>query len=84
VKCKFIPQLEVSDKVLLNYHSYDIIGESRWDLFEWASDSAILTEDAEWAGQIGENFDWNGEQFKILSKIINLDKFTTSFHLRHL
>lgn len=84
ITTNFIPHLEISDKVLFSYRSYDLGETSLWDQFDWASDTASLPEDAEWAGESGEIFDWQNEEFKILSKITNLDKFTTDFVLRRL
>lgn len=86
IEAKFTPQLEVSDKVLFNYHSYSLEGEvNLWDTQDWASDTATLPDDGlSWAGEEGENFDWNDVPFKILSKQTNLDKFTSTFILRRI
>jgi hypothetical protein len=76
VKAKFTPQLEISDKVLFSYRSYDLAETTLWDQFNW--------DEAEWAGEAGEIFDWADIEFKILSKKTNLDNFTTEFILRRL
>jgi hypothetical protein len=86
IQSKFCPQLEISDKVLFNYRSYSLEGEEDlWDQKDWASDTATLPDDGlTWAGLIGENFDWNNVPFKIISKEVDLDRFSNSFILRKL
>ena len=68
LKTKFCPQLEVSDKILLNYRSYVLQDVMLWDISKWATDAAYLPEDSEWADESGENFDWTNVEFKILSR----------------
>ena len=85
VLTKMCPQLEISDKISFSYRSYDLTSdETIWNTFDWASATANLPADAEWADESGENFDWNGVPFKIISKILDLDKFTNMFILRKL
>lgn len=73
---KFTPQLEISDKVLLYYRSYDLAGATLWDGFDWDGE--------DWADESGENFDWNGIAFKVLSKETRLEDFTTTLVLREI
>lgn len=85
ITAKFTPQLEVLDKVTLNYHSYDLAETSIWDQFDWASASATAPDDGgNWALEDGENFDYDNIEFKVLSRKTDLDKFTTTFQLRRI
>lgn len=84
LKTKFCPQLEVSDKILLNYRSYVLQNVMIWDVADWATDAAYLPEDAEWADEKGENFDWTDIPFKILSRQTNLDNFSNVFVIKRL
>lgn len=70
----FIPHLDISDRVGVNYRSYDITKASLWDQMFWDIDN--------WDAEEGENFEFEDEQFKILSISTNLDQFTTTFKLR--
>lgn len=82
---KFIPHIEVLDKIALSYHSYDLASEanSLWDIMMWASAAAVQPDDGgNWALESGENFDYNEAQFKVLSKSTSLDDFTTTLTLR--
>lgn len=74
LNAKFIPDIEISDRVDLYYRSYDISGVSVWDGFFW--------DEADWSRDIGENFEWNGVAFKVLSKKHSLENFTTELRLR--
>lgn len=76
IKTKFVPQLEVSDKIGFSYHSYSIIPRTLWDLFSWDVDA--------WAGAGGENFDLSGISYKILSINHNLEKLYTTLKIRAL
>lgn len=85
ITAKFLPHIEVSDRVNFSYHSYDLAGQenSLWDIMDWASDAAILPSDGgNWAAENGENFDYNDRVFKVLSKETSLENFTTSLILR--
>lgn len=85
ITVKFTPQLEISDKTLLNYHSYSVEDDTLWDTEDWASNAATLPQDGmSWADESGENFDWTNKPFKILSKQLNLDKFMTRFTIKKL
>lgn len=65
---KFVPSLEVLDRVTASYHSYEIAGVSLWDAFLW--------DGAPWSTSEGENFDWDDRVFKVLSLQTNMDNFT--------
>jgi hypothetical protein len=75
MRTKFVPHLEISDKVSVSYRSYDITGQTIWDLFNW--------DEADWAAG-GENFDLNSVGYKVLSLDTNLDNFTTQITLREI
>lgn len=72
----FTPQLEISDKVLLNYKSYDLANATLWDQFNW--------DEASWDAEAGENFEWIDQPFKILSIQHDLNKYITKFKLREI
>jgi hypothetical protein len=75
IRTKFVPHLEISDKVLLSYRSYDIVGATLWDLFNW--------DEADWATE-GDNFDLTDAEFKVISIQTDLNKFVTTFTLREI
>lgn len=83
ITAKFIPNVEVLDRVTLSYHSYDLAGASLWDVFDWASASATAVNDGgNWSAEEGENFDYNSVEFKIIAKQTDLESFTTDITLR--
>lgn len=75
ITTKFIPHLEISDKVLLSYRSYSVQDSTLWDLFNW--------DEADWATE-GDNFDLNDVPFKVLSIQNDLNNFKTVFSLREI
>ena len=81
IKTEFIPQLELLDRVTASFHSYDMAGSTRWDVFDWAPDTGDTG--AEWSAE-GENFDWNDKAFKIISRKLDLDDFSMEFRLREI
>lgn len=76
VTTKFIPHLDVLDRVALYHDSSSKIGQPLWDIADWDVD--------EWADESGENFNFTGENFKIISKKINLNKMESEFTLREI
>ena len=76
IVCKFVPHLEISDKVTLSYHSYDIAGSSLYDVAVYDSDDEYSRE--------GDNFDLNDEPYKILAIQTDLNNFKTQFSLREI
>ncbi|MCK5358554.1 MAG: hypothetical protein KAJ48_09180 [Elusimicrobiales bacterium] len=70
---KFNPALMPLDYIDVNYHSYDLVGKTLWDGFNWDEDS--------WANE-SENFDWDAKNFKILSKNFNIDNFSENYRMR--
>jgi hypothetical protein len=75
INSKFIPDLELLDRVTVSYHSYDLAGISLWDVLLW--------DDGNWATE-GENFDWDSKGFKVLKIKHSLDKFITTSQIRQL
>ncbi len=69
------PQLEILDPIDLSYHSYDISDQPLWDIVDW--------DDFNWAKE-GENFDYDGKEFKMMSKSLNLDNFSLKIKAREL
>jgi hypothetical protein len=76
IDTKFVPHLEILDRLALYHRSYSIMGATLWDRFNW--------DEANWASQAGENFDFDGENYKVLSRKINLDNLTNNFILREI
>lgn len=76
ITTKFVPSLDISDKVEFSYRSYELAGRTLWDFFNW--------DEANWASEEGDIFDWKDVPFKIISKSTNLDTFVTSLVLRRL
>lgn len=76
VTAKFMPQLEISDKVSFSYRNYSLADHPLWDVVDW--------DDFDWADEEGDILNWVDIGFKVLSKKTNLDKFTTDFILRRI
>jgi hypothetical protein len=72
---KFHPELDPLDRVDVNHYSYSLADKALWNGFNWGGSM--------WSRE-GENFDWDGKQFKILSKSIDLNNFTETFKMREL
>lgn len=70
---KFVPHIDIADRVDLNHHSYPLGVNARWDGFHW--------DNADWANE-GESIDWNSVSTAVLSRRTDLDKMTTEFVLR--
>jgi hypothetical protein len=76
LKAKFIPHLEISDKVEISYLSYAINNDTTlWDLFNW--------DEANWATE-GDIFDLFHDEFVISSIQTDLNSFRTNFTLREI
>ena len=76
INTKFIPQLEVLDRVAVYHRSWTPVGATLWNRFSW--------NEANWAKDTGENFDFDGENYKVISRKVNLDKFENNFILREI
>lgn len=75
IQSKFIPTMEILDRVSVSYHSYDLAGISLWDVLVW--------DEGDWASE-GENFDWDMKRFKALKVKHSLDSFVTTTQVREL
>lgn len=73
----FVPQLEVLDRIQVSYDSGDQDVNSRWDLADWAADVVNVESDLVWSIVGGDAIRLIGQDFKILSVEINLDKLET-------
>lgn len=76
VICKFLPSVEVLDRIGVSYHSFDFLGTTLWDFFNW--------DEANWDSEAGENINWDSKAFRIASKQTNLDNFTTTLKLQEI
>jgi hypothetical protein len=81
IKTEFVPQLELLDRVAASFHSYDLAGSTRWDIFDWAPDTGDTG--ATWSAE-GENFDWDNKAFKLISRKLDLDDFSMEFRMREI
>lgn len=81
LRTTFVPHIDILDRIDVSFHAYDLAGSTIWDTFDWAPDTGDTG--AKWSAE-GENFDWNGRQFVVLSRNLNLDDFTMEFKVRDL
>lgn len=72
---KFHPEMQVLDRIDFSYRSYDIAFNSLWDVMVWDTDI--------WSRE-GNNFDYEGKAYKILSRRTDLDRFVTSIKAREI
>lgn len=73
----FIPQLELLDKVELNYISSELGVAYRWDAYNWGEDT--VTTDLFWSVEIGDAIDFDAKEFKLMQISINLDSLECKF-----
>ena len=76
MKTKFIPHMEILDRVALYHRSYSLVNTILWNQFNW--------NESDWGSTLGENFDFDGDNYKILKRKINLDKFECSYTMREI
>lgn len=72
---KMVPTLEALDRITLSYRSYDIGFSSLWDVMIWNTGT--------WARE-GQNFDYEGEPYNVLSRRLNLDNFSMTIRAREI
>ena len=82
IEAKFVPHIEILDKVQLSHRTYKPEENTLWNQFKWVADGTTTGDT--WADESGENFDFFKEPFKVISKSTNLDNFTTKFILREI
>lgn len=73
VEAIFAPELELLDAATLTYFSYDLANSPLWDVEAW--------DDFNWASD-GENFNLDAVSVTVLSKSLDLDKFSQRIRLR--
>ena len=79
----FLPGLNVSDKISVNYDPSQAAEESLWDLNNWGdTGTAILSDDLVWDLAIGDSFYLNQEEMKIVQIELDLDKLDTKITAR--
>lgn len=76
IKCKFIPHIEILDKVNVNYISYNMANVPLYDQCNY--------DEVDFADESGDVINLENVEFKVLSKNTNLDEFTTTLQLRRL
>jgi hypothetical protein len=76
IKTKFIPHVELLDKVLLKYSTPPSViqGATLWNHFYWGG--------AMWTEQTGQNIDFDYAPFKVLNVNHDFDRFESSWLLR--
>ena len=74
--CKFLPSVEVLDRVEGNYHSFSLNGTTLWDFFDW--------DTGYWDAEFGENINWTDKALKVISKVTDLDQMTTMLKVQEL
>lgn len=74
--CKFLPSVEVLDRVSGNYHSFSMNGTTLWDFFDW--------DTGYWDAETGENINWTDKAFKVISKVTDLDQMTTALKVQEI
>lgn len=72
---KFVPHLEVLDRITVSYRSYDLAFHSLWDVMVWNRDF--------WSIE-GQNFDYQNKAYKVLGKQVNLDNFMMKVKAREI
>lgn len=76
IKTKLVPHLNVMDKITLNYSSANLVGSALWDIAEFDVDYFPST--------IGDNINFEGDYFTIISKTVNLDTYECEFLLEEI
>jgi len=73
LKTKFIPHLNLMDKVTVSYSSSNSVGAALWD---------IAVHDVDYfPSEMGENINFYNDEFIIIGKTINLDTYECEFNL---
>lgn len=82
ITTKFIPNIEVLDRIDVSYSTFEIPLNDLWDRENWASTAAVLPDDGLTWNNTGESINWKNKEFKVLSKAHDLDRFTTKLLVR--
>lgn len=77
----FVPQLDITDHVLITYDQSPVTNNSLWDVYNWGGDTAGAgdPQDLIWDASSGDALKLFQEEFKIISVDINLDNFECKF-----
>jgi len=75
----FIPHLAILDRVSVYYDPSEVRVSSLWDQNSWAADDTSTAQDLIWDNSKGDAVKINGQEFKLLSIAIDLDKFENRF-----
>lgn len=73
----FVPHLEVLDRIQISYDSGAPEPSSRWDMADWADVGTNTASDLIWSDAGGDAIRLVGQDFKILSIELDLDKLET-------
>lgn len=75
LKAKFVPHIDILDRVDVSYQLDSIDNAIVWDGFDWDA--------VDWPAE-GVSFDFTNRNFKIFQRRINLDDFSTQFRMREI
>jgi len=76
LEVKFVPQLNLLDRVSLTYKTKTLIGQDKWGYFNW--DEGI------WGGAVGYNINLNDVDYKIINLTHNINEFKSKTLLREI
>lgn len=74
--CKFVPHLDLLDRVQLKYDPAASSIDTKWNLFNW--------DEANWANESSPFFNFEGKDFKLVKMVHNLDRMETNFIAREI
>lgn len=76
LETKFVPQLNLLDRVSLTYKTKTLTGGDRWGYFNWGQGI--------WGGSIGYNINLNDLDYKLINIQHNLNEFKSQCLLREI
>lgn len=80
----YIPHLEILDRITVTYDSSPVTQRSLWDQNDWTEDVTDSAADLYWDPDTGNALKLNGDEFKLMSMEIDLDKFECKFIAREI
>jgi hypothetical protein len=80
----FIPHLNILESCTITYDSSGVVPDSLWDNAEWADTigAAETGDELIWDASGGDAIKLSGDEFRLLSVSIDLDKLECRFHAR--
>lgn len=80
----FIPHLNVLESCTVTYDSSEVLQESLWDVNEWADTAGAAATGREliWDASGGDAIKLDGDEFRLLSVSMDLDRLECKFHAR--